>query len=96
MIKVHPPIVILDFDGVILPPTGASLAIKQQFENQNLRWNQEELQKYQPIDLIRRFERIDADKDWKMAYNIYSSFKDVLPYSIDRIRFLFSLYQACY
>ncbi len=87
----HPPIVILDFDGVILPSIGAKIALKQQIENKKFRWNKEELQKYQPIDLIRRVERIDSDKNWKMGYNIYSAFKDVLPNSFDRIRFLLSL-----
>ena len=91
MKKSHPPIVILDFDGVILPSTGAKIAIEQLFNDPRYRWNKDETKKLQPIDLIRRVERVDSDKNWRMGYEIYRAFKDVLPNPVDRIRFLLTL-----
>ena len=91
MNKTHPPIVILDFDGVILPSTGAKIAIEQLVTDPRYRWNKDEVKKFQPIDLIRRVERVDSDKNWRMGYEIYSAFKDILPNRKDRIRFLLSL-----
>ncbi len=94
MSKNHPPIVILDFDGVILPSTGAKIAISQVIQNNQYQWNQNELNKLQPIDLIRRVERVDTDKNWKMGYQIYQSLQDVLPKPFDRIRFLLNLQRS--
>ena len=91
MSKNHPPIVILDFDGVILPSTGAKIAISRQIQSNRYKWNTKELRKFQPIDLIRRVERVDTDKNWKMGYEIYRKFQDVLPNPFDRIRFLLTL-----
>jgi phosphoglycolate phosphatase len=91
MSQTHPPIIILDFDGVILPSTGAKIALIQQLKDSRYKWNQEEIKKYQPIDLIRRLERLDTEKNLRMAYVIYSLFKDILPRAFDRLRFLFTL-----
>ena len=91
MSQSHPPIVIFDFDGVILPSTGASIAIQQQLENPLYRWNHQELKKYKPIDIIRRVERVDTDKNWKMGFEIYKLFQDILPNPFDRLHFLLTL-----
>ena len=94
MNKNHPPIVILDFDGVILPSTGAKIAISREIQSNRYKWNKKELSKFHPIDLIRRFERTNTDKNWKMGYEIFKSIRNVLPHPFDRIRFLLALQRS--
>ncbi|MBN2155958.1 MAG: HAD family hydrolase [Candidatus Lokiarchaeota archaeon] len=86
----HPPIIIMDFDGVILPSIGARLAILRLLKDDRYAWDKEQLKKYTTLDLIRRVENINSDKDFKNAYKIFSKFKDILPNPFDRIRFLLS------
>lgn len=87
----HLPIIIFDFDGVILPSTGARLALLRLLNDSRYNWDKNEVKKYHTLDLIRWIENVDSDKNTRMGFEIFSKFKDILPNPFDRIRFLVTL-----
>jgi len=87
----HPPIIILDFDGVILPSIGARLALLKLLKDPRYNWNKSAVEKITTLDFIRRVESINSNKNIQVAYTIFSYFKEILPNFLDRIRFLVNL-----
>ena len=84
---VQPLTIIFDFDGVILNSTGSLLAMQQAMQNPRYLWNEEELQKHSPMDIIRLFERATNPKNIELIKTLMEVFQDLLPNPRKRFQF---------
>ncbi|MHA1729747.1 MAG: HAD family hydrolase [Promethearchaeota archaeon] len=91
--KSYPTIILFDFDGVLFNLKGAILSIRQAMLDPFFEWNYDELKKYNPKDLIKRFETCDSPSNFHSVKEIYKIFRDILPVRNKRIRFFFSIYR---
>ena len=83
----HPLIIMFDFDGVLINSKGAELAALQMMRDPFFEWNQEELLKITPVELIRRFEMCDDQSSFQSLKKLWFNFRALLPNWIKRIRF---------
>jgi phosphoglycolate phosphatase-like HAD superfamily hydrolase len=83
----HPPIIMFDFDGVIINSKGAELAALQMMKDPFFEWDEEELAKINPLEIIRRFEMCDDQSSYQSVKKLWFNFRALLPNWVKRIRF---------
>lgn len=83
----HPPIIIFDFDGVILNSTGSLMAMEASMKEDRYQWNNELLKKYTPMHIIRLFEKATQPKNRDLIRALHSYFEELLPNRAKRLLF---------
>jgi len=83
----HPPILIFDFDGVILNSTGSLMAMEQAMQDPRYSWDKKELQQYMPMDIIRLFEAATHPNYLQLVKMLSASFQLLLPNLRKRFQF---------
>ncbi len=82
----HPPIILFDFDGVILTQKALELAGLIFLRNDFYKWRNAE--KLRPIDLALLFEKSDSERFVKFYKNIHKNYKTYIPSRTRRDLFL--------
>ncbi|WP_371803683.1 HAD family hydrolase [Candidatus Lokiarchaeum ossiferum] len=83
----HPPIILFDFDGVILNSTGSLMAMEISMKDDKYQWNKELLKHYTPMDIIRLFEKATQPKNRDLIKALHSYFTELLPKRLKRLLF---------
>ena len=88
MSKKHPPIILFDFDGVILDNEGVLITTAQLLKVKMLRWA-ENIQEIAPnlMDIVKRFDKADSVSKRKYIRILNANFRDVLPHRVRRFIF---------
>ncbi len=75
--QTHPPIILFDFDGVIITHTSLELAALKQLKNKWYNWKNTENMRL--IDFARIFEQSDSKNKRKAFTGINRSYKNIIP-----------------
>jgi phosphoglycolate phosphatase len=87
----HPLIMIFDVDGVLLDSHAHLLAAVELMNDKQLMWNQNELKKIKPLDILRKFEASDSENMWQAWKNMNNNFRTLLPKRWYRVKFFYKI-----
>jgi len=83
----HPPIILFDFDGVIITHTSLELAALRQLKNKWYKW--QNIENMRLIDFARLLEQSDSQNRLKAYQNLYKNYKNIIPNILKIIFFFF-------
>lgn len=73
----HPPIVLFDFDGVVITHTSLELAALKQLKNKWYKW--QNIEKMRLIDFARILEQSDSENKFKAYKNLFKNYRKIIP-----------------
>lgn len=73
----HPPIILFDFDGVVITHTSLELAALRQVKNKWYKW--QNIENMRPIDYVRILEQSDSKNKVKAYRNLLRNYKSIIP-----------------
>ncbi|MCK4237924.1 MAG: hypothetical protein KAX33_02300, partial [Candidatus Lokiarchaeota archaeon] len=71
----HPPIVLFDFDGVVITHTSLELAALKQLKNKWYKW--QNIEKMRLIDFARILEQSDSENKFKAYKNLFKNYRKI-------------------
>ncbi len=87
----HPPIIIFDVDGVLLNSRAHELVARMLKLDPNIRWNRKLMLRTTPMEILRKFEAIDARSSRQFLRGLFRIFRPLIPSRRSRIRFLYRM-----
>jgi phosphoglycolate phosphatase-like HAD superfamily hydrolase len=87
----HPPIIIFDVDGVLLNSRAHELVARMLKLDPKIRWNRELMARTTPMEILRKFEAIDARSSRQFLRGLFRIFRPLIPSRRSRIRFLYRM-----
>ncbi|MFX0047209.1 MAG: HAD family hydrolase [Candidatus Hermodarchaeota archaeon] len=81
----HPPILLFDFDGVVITQKALEYTASKYLKNRFYNWKNTE--SFRLIDIARLFEEADSSNRLAALFNVYRAYKNYIPSRWKRILF---------